>query len=193
MVSRRRLDPEARKREIVEAAQRLLARDGSAVRVDDVVAEAGAAKGTFYHYFPTWDDLLESLRDATMSDFDRRYPLPTERDGPIDWVDLMGRLSEVFVDFTLGQEKLHEVLFHGDFARRRPPGDNAVDRLTAIIRAAQEAGDFAELDPEPTARLVFALVHDAADAVSEGADRNRTLAALKTMLRRALAAHGDAR
>lgn len=190
MPARRRLDPEMRKQEIVEAAVRLLTRDGAAVRVEDVVAEAKAAKGTFYHYFPTWDDLLETLRDADLRKFDMRYPMPTERDGPIDWLELMDVLSAAFVDFTLGQEKLHDVLYHSDFTRRRPPKDNATVRIAAIIRAAQEAGDFVDLDPEPTGRLVFALMHDAADAVSDGADRARTLGALSVVLRRALGAQG---
>lgn len=186
MPPRRRLDPEARRQEIVEAARRLLTRDGAGVRVEDVVAEAKAAKGTFYHYFPTWDDLLESLRDTDLRSFDERYPMPTERDGPIDWLDLMDSLSAAFVSFTLGQEKLHDVLYHSDFTRRRPPKDNATARLTAIIRAAQEAGGFPGLDPEPSARLLFALIHEAADAVSGGADRAQTLAALRLILRRTL-------
>ena len=138
--------------------------------------------------------IRKDIRDVVPEDlrgFDARYPLPTERDGPIDWLDLMDSLSAAFVSFTLGQEKLHDVLYHSDFTRRRPPKDNAAARLTAIIRAAQEAGEFADLDPEPTGRLVFALVHDAADAVSEGADRARTLAELSVVLRRALGAQGD--
>ena len=59
---RRRLSPEARKLEIIEAAERLLQARGEHVRVEDVVREAGVAKGTFFLYFPTWDDLLEAIR-----------------------------------------------------------------------------------------------------------------------------------
>ncbi|MFN3514589.1 MAG: TetR/AcrR family transcriptional regulator [Phenylobacterium sp.] len=187
-MARRRLDPETRREEILAAAERLLIRDGAAVRVEDVAVEAGAGKGTFFHYFPSWDDLLEAVRTRTYARFDAHYQLPTEVDGPIDWLQVMDDVSAAFVSFTLGQERLHDVLFHSDFARRRPAADDAVRRVAAILRAAQEAGAFADLDPEPTARLVFALVHEAADAVGEGADRDRTLAALSVMLRRALAA-----
>ena len=66
---RRRLKPEARKLEIVEAAERLLQAGGGArVRVEDVVREAGVAKGTFFLYFPTLDDLLETTQPASMLD-----------------------------------------------------------------------------------------------------------------------------
>ncbi|WP_332767968.1 TetR/AcrR family transcriptional regulator [Phenylobacterium sp.] len=190
---RRRLDPAARRLEIIETAERLLARDGETVRVEDVVAAAGAAKGTFYHYFPTWDDLLDALRTRTFEHFDARYQLPTEVDGPIDWMRVLDELAAAFVGFTLGQERLHDVLFHSDFARRRPlPADqNATIRLAAVIRAGQEAGVFAGLDPEPTARLLFAVLHETADAVAEGEDCERSLAALQVVLRRALAARPE--
>jgi AcrR family transcriptional regulator len=55
---RRRLEPEVRRQEVIEAAEKLLTVNG----VEDIVHEAGAAKGTFYLYFPTWDDLLEAIR-----------------------------------------------------------------------------------------------------------------------------------
>ena len=53
------------------------------------ITHAGTHVDAPYHYFPTWDDLLESLREADLRDFDRRYPMPNERDGPIDWLALM--------------------------------------------------------------------------------------------------------
>ena len=95
--------------------------------------------------------------------------------------------------FTLGQARLHDVLFHSDFARRRPlpPQQSATTRLAAVIRAGQEAGDFVGLDPEPTARLLFAVLHETADAVAEGEDCERSLAALQVILRRALAARTE--
>jgi len=190
---RRRLDPAARRLEILETAERLLARDGESVRVEDVVAAAGAAKGTFYHYFPTWDDLLEALRTRTFERFDARYQLPSEVEAPLDWLRVLDELAAAFVAFTLGQARLHDVLFHSDFARRRPlpPQQSATTRLAAVIRAGQEAGDFVGLDPEPTARLLFAVLHETADAVAEGEDCERSLAALQVILRRALAARTE--
>jgi AcrR family transcriptional regulator len=86
---RRRLKPEARKLEIVEAAERLLQAGGARVRVEDVVREAGVAKGTFFLYFPSLDDLLETIRTRIVSEFDSLNPLPTEVEGPVDWPALV--------------------------------------------------------------------------------------------------------
>ncbi|WP_374470731.1 TetR/AcrR family transcriptional regulator [Phenylobacterium sp.] len=184
---RRRLAPEARKLEIVQAAERLLQAHGSRVRVEDVVREAGVAKGTFFLYFPTWDDLLETIRDRLVAEFDTNYPLPTEVDGPVEWPALVDTQAAAFIEHTLSRRGIGEAVFHSDFAERRPLADNAVVRLTAVIRAGQEAQAFGDVDPEPTARLIYAAIHEAADAVAEGGDRAAILAALQKMLRRTLA------
>ena len=184
---RRRLPPAARKLEIVEAAERLLQAHGSRVRVEDVVREAGVAKGTFFVYFPTWDDLLETVRGRLVSEFDTANPLPTELDGPVDWPRLVDAQACAFIDFTLTRRGFGDAVFHSDFAERRPLADNGIARLTAVIRAGQEAEAFGPVDPEPTARLLFAAIHEAADAIAGGADRAATLAALKSLLRRTLA------
>ena len=184
---RRRLQPEARKLEIVEAAERLLQAHGPRVRVEDVVREAGVAKGTFFLYFPTWDDLLETVRERLVSTFDSAHPPPTELDGPIDWPSLVESQAAAFIDYTLARRTIGEVIFHSEFAQRRPLADNGVQRLSAVIRAGQAAGAFGPVDPEPTARLMFAAIHEAADAVAEGADRTAVVAALQRLLRRALA------
>lgn len=184
---RRRLRPEARKLEILEAAERLLSARGSQVRVEDVVREAGIAKGTFFLYFPTWDDLLETVRDRVIAEFNAAYPLPAGLDGFVDWPGLMEWLACAFIDFSLSRRGLGEAIFHSDFAERRPLADNRISQLTTMIRTGQEAGAFGSVDPEPTARLLFAAVHAAADAIAGGADREPMLAALKSLLRRTLA------
>jgi AcrR family transcriptional regulator len=184
---RRRLHPEARKLEIVEAAERLLQAQGSQVRVEDVVREAGVAKGTFFLYFPTWDDLLETVRQRLVAEFDAAYPLPTEVAGPVDWPAVVDWQAAAFIDFAAARQGIGQALFHSDFTERRPLADNGIVRLCAVIRAGQEAGAFASVDPEPTARLMFAAIDDAARAIAHGADRAAMLAALRTLLRRALA------
>jgi len=184
---RRRLSPEARKLEIVEAAERLIQAHGQQVRVEDVAREAGVAKGTFFLYFPTWDDLLEAIRERLVAAFDAANPQPTEVEGPIDWPALVEEQAIAFIDYTISRRTVGEAIFHSEFAQRRPLADNGVMRISAVIRAGQEAGAFGPVDPDATARLMFAAVHEAADAVADGADRAAILAALSTLLRRTLA------
>ena len=183
---RRRLQPEARKLEIVEAAERLMQVQGADVRVEDVVREAGVAKGTFFLYFPTWDDLLATIRDRLVAEFDTLHPMPSP-EGLVDWPRLLETQAVAFIDFTLARRGFGAAIFHSDFAERRPFADNAVVRVSAVIRAGQAARAFGRVDPEPTARLLFAVIHEASDAIAGGADREAMLAALRDLLRRALA------
>ena len=184
---RRRLRPEARRAEIVEAAERLLQAHGSQVRVEDVVREAGVAKAAFRLEFPTRDDLLEAVRERLVAEFDAAHPLPTEVQGPVDWPALVDRQAEAFIDFALARRGIGEAVFHSDFAERRPLALDAILRLSAIVRAGQEAEAFGPVDPEPTARLMYAAVDAAADAVAGGNDREAVLAALRRLLRGTLA------
>lgn len=185
--ARRRLQPEARKREIVEAAERLLQAHGDQVRVEDVVREAGVAKGTFFLYFPSWDDLLITIRDRLVAEFEATYALPTEAEGPVDWPAVLDDLARVYIDFAAARQGIGRALFHSDFTERRPLGISGVQQLAAVIRAGQEAGAFAPVDPDPTARLLFSALDEAARAVAAGDDRAATLGALQTLVRRALA------
>jgi AcrR family transcriptional regulator len=185
---RRRLQPEARRHEIICAAERLLKVHDGAVRVDDVVREAGAAKGTFYLYFPTWDDLLKTLRRRIFLAFERAHPIPQHPDPSLDWLGAVDELAEAFVDAVGELGGLHEAVFHSDFAQRRPipAAEHPINRLAALIRLGQNIAAFAEVDPEPTARLLFAVIHETADAVAGGEDRERALAAMHHVLRRML-------
>lgn len=185
---RRRLEPEVRRQEIIDAAERLLKRHGPDVRVEDVVREADAAKGTFYLYFPTWDDLLETIRGRIVEAFDEAHPFHVEGNAGVDWLQLVDGLAVAFVDAIVAMGGLHTVLWHTDFARRRPSSeaDDPINRLTSILRAGQEAGTFADVDVRLAGRLLFAVIHETADALARGEDRERALRAMRWILRRAL-------
>lgn len=185
---RRRLKPEARRLEIIEAAERLLRAAGPAVRVDDVVHEANAAKGTFYLYFPAWDDLLEALRARIFEAFDAAHPEPGAVGAGADWQTELEDYAEAFVDAAIAMGGIHDVIFHSDFAQRRPAsgGVDTIRRLELLIRAGQAAGAFAVFETAPVARLLFAVMHETLDTIVAGRDRQQALAAMRFVLRRIL-------
>jgi len=187
-VPRRRLTPEARRLEILEAAEKLLRRDGTAVRVEDIVAEAGASKGTFFVCFATWDDMLDAVRARLGPEYAKRVPPVPDPAIPRDWTRVLPDLAAAVVDFVLSMDKLHEVLFHSAFtlARPLPPERKPAAHIAAVLRAGQAAGAFPALDNEAAANLIFAMIHETADAVAAGADRERMSGALDAMLRRAV-------
>ncbi|MET7685592.1 TetR/AcrR family transcriptional regulator [Streptomyces sp. NPDC005423] len=71
------------RRNILDAAQRIMAHKGySAVGLNEVLAEAGVPKGSFYHYFSSKDAfgeaLLKSYFDAYLADMDRVLAQPSQ-------------------------------------------------------------------------------------------------------------------
>jgi AcrR family transcriptional regulator len=189
---RRRLKPNMRREEILAAAEKLLKRQGTAVRVEDVVAEAKAAKGTFYAYFATWDDLLVEIRKRKVAELEH-VAAPLLAFGPAtDWPKVLPALAAILIDFIVASGGLHDALFHSAFTRNRPEPAAArlAARFAAILNAGMEAGAYARLDPEPTGALISAIIHEAADQIIAGAERKRTLAALDEALHRLVFAAG---
>jgi AcrR family transcriptional regulator len=187
--ARRRLTVDLRRQELLEAAERVLRQKGLKARVEDIVREAGAAKGTFYLYFSSWDDLLASLKARLYARFDERYPELRQLTVEANWRDVLANLAEGFVDFTLDLGGLHEAIFHSESAQRRPAleKNDAPFQIAHLLRIGQAAGAvWADIDPNSTALLVFAVLHETADAIVAGADRALSMTTLRQFLRNAL-------
>jgi len=62
-------EPEERKKEILDAAERLFAARGyGAATVNDILDAVKIAKGTFYYYFKSKEDVLDALIDRRISE-----------------------------------------------------------------------------------------------------------------------------
>ncbi|GAB3126371.1 hypothetical protein GCM10027160_49930 [Streptomyces calidiresistens] len=60
----RRADAERNRRAIIEAANAVLAEQGSAVDVREIARRSGVGMGTLYRHFPTKDDLLRTVLEG---------------------------------------------------------------------------------------------------------------------------------
>jgi AcrR family transcriptional regulator len=186
---RRRLAPESRRLEILEAAVRVLrARGPAGCRVEDITTEAGTAKGNFYRYFPTWDDLLLAVRDHVLDsyreDLARRYANADR----INWWTAADEEIDRFLDFQLSLGGLHQAIFHGPAAQARRIDEerSAVAMLAWFLTAGISAGAFGALDVEVIARLIFDVLHGAADAIAAGMDDQRVRMAIRHVVHRTL-------
>lgn len=180
---RRRLAPDARRAELIAAAINVLKQHGNAARVQDVTAAANASKGTFYLYFPSWDDMLVAVRDHLLDDYAvgiRSRMADTNR---AEWLALLDQECVHFIDFITKQWSLHEAVFHGPIAGRPIDDERSATRLISeLLRAGIEAGAFASVDIEPSSRLIFSALHGAADAIRQGGDRDRFIRSLRQLL-----------
>jgi AcrR family transcriptional regulator len=184
--ARRRLTPAVRRAELIDAAFRVLKQHGSvASRVEDVTTAAGAAKGTFYLYFPSWDDLLVAVRDRILDEYATAVRARFAEPRRVNWWALLAAECGCFVDFVLELGALHDAIFHGPIADRPIDDARSATRLIAeTLRGGIAAGAFAPVDIEPSAQLFFAVLHTSADAIAQGGDRGRFLQALQQLLHR---------
>jgi len=157
-------------------------------RVEDITAEAGTAKGNFYRYFPTWDDLLVAVRDHVVDSYGEELARRFVGLDPIDWSRAMDEEIDRFLDFQLGLGGLHQAIFHGPAAQARPVEEHrsAVSMLAWLVSAGISDGAFAPVDVEAVAPLIFELLHGAADAIASGLDDERVRRATHHIVRRTL-------
>ena len=184
--------PDRRRAQLIEAARTLFeSRPPNEVSVADIAATAGLAKGTFYIYFASRDELLDALR----AEFAERaaqqlelVPLPAEAAA---WPAFLDRLVDATIDIFVAHRTLHELLADAPHDHRSGPAemptvDRVVDRLHGMLAAGVAAGALRTGD-EIAASLLLELLHAAGHLASEdAADVDRVRATTRELVRGAL-------
>lgn len=183
--------PEDRRQDLLDAGLRVLVERGRDATVAEIADVAGVAKGTFYLYFGSKDDLVLALRDRLTAAFVDDVMAGWDTGDAADWWRVIDRTVEKLIDFLLENRDVHEVLFHG------VPGTNAVSAgqldtwtlMTGFVRQGVAAGVFAVSDPEVMVTLLFSAVHGAVDAAFERreVDRQRLVGAARELVHKTLA------
>jgi AcrR family transcriptional regulator len=183
--------PADRRRDLLDAGLKVLAaKGGPATTVADIAAEAGVAKGTFYLYFDSKDDLLVALRDRITADFLARIAHEVGGGGALDWWGIVDRYVEGVIDFLLDHAEVHQAVWHsGPDPRTTRSALDTYDLISGLIEQGVAEGLFAVSDPPLAAILLFSALHGLADDafIVSRADRDRIVAAGKELVHKALA------
>jgi AcrR family transcriptional regulator len=143
-------DPAARRAELLDAAERVVARDGATLTIAQVAAEAGYARTAVYAVFPDLPALVDGLAERRMegviaaADTILAQPLPGQR--------LLRALVQLMCDVVDGNPNLHHLLMQvmrSDDPRptaARPFFSRSADWATAVFEALLRAVD---ADPAP--------------------------------------------
>jgi len=192
-------DPQERRSELVDAAERLfLERGFESTAVSDIVKAVNVAQGTFYCYFKTKTDVLQAVAGKTVAGLLTQVREIVNRSDTnacqqlADTVNLIFQLEPAdrrLLDFLHMETNLH--LHH------RVMQETLV-RLTPlilhIVNAGVVQGRFKVAQPaETTALILGAMVHvfHAPGFLDEGKRAERTAAALEHLLTRTLGAKPD--
>lgn len=166
-----------RRTDLLDAAEELVLRDGvDALRIDDVTAGAGVAKGTFYLHFATKDELVAALAERYVRRFvDRQRDAA---DGVVG-IERIERWLVAGIDSYGTDIRLHDVLFRHQSRSVHSGHNEAVEALRELL---VETADLP--DPDATALLLYHALHGAADHLLHApADRDRVVAELLRLCR----------
>jgi AcrR family transcriptional regulator len=151
---RRTLPAEVRIDDLMTAAADLFIANGiEATTIDGIVARAGVAKGTFYHYFATKADVVLALRNRFTEEF-VKHAAEAMKACPADDhpARLLAWLSGT-VEIYLANYQLHDMVFH-DFTRSQRQSrekDAVIAQLMALLEGGRKEGIWQFSDARTTA------------------------------------------
>ena len=167
---------ERRRGEFLDAAQRLIASEGYAqMSVQDVLNEAGASRGAFYHYFEAKHDLLAAVVDRFAAAVGALLE-PIAADAELSAPE---QLRRVYAELSTptGQEREQLVatlrVWYSDGNALVRQGFRAaiVERLAGVLRRivarGMREGGFAAPDPDRAGLIVATLLQDLNDALAD--------------------------
>jgi AcrR family transcriptional regulator len=150
----------------MSAAERLfLAQGFGQTTVEQITAAAEVAKGTFYLYFKSKDDLRTALGDRFASDHLARIKTAVARKSSDDWKGKLAAWASASIAFYLDSIKLHDVLF---YEGRSPTREGLVDNivithLAEMLRGGAAARAWSVEDPRSAAVFLFSGIHGVVD------------------------------
>jgi AcrR family transcriptional regulator len=168
-----------RRDELLRSAERLfIERGAAATSIDDIAAGAEVAKGTFYLYFASKEEMVAALREEFGRVACASISTAVARCGRTDWQGKLAAWVEAGVDSYLERLRLHDALFHEAGLHRHRgagKGDNSVVRdLAALLAAGNAAGAWSVEEPVVTAMLLYHALHGAVDqAIARHTEKQR--------------------
>jgi AcrR family transcriptional regulator len=169
--------PEERREDLMNAAQKLFIENGvAATTIDQIAAGAQIAKGTFYLYFSSKEDVLAALRLRFVGDYLDGIKSAVAQRPEGDWRGRLAGWVKAGVAGYIDTHALHDVVFHEPHHRpdERAPGISApetVQNLAALLAAGTAAQAWSVEDPAFTALALFHALHGAVHDTLSGQSR----------------------
>jgi AcrR family transcriptional regulator len=158
--------PEERRNELMDAAQGLFLKQGvGATTIEQITAEADVAKGTFYLYFASKEDVRASLGERFAQKHLQVIKTAIADGTDDDWRGKLATWIRATVTFYLDSIRLHDMLFYESRSPTREGlVDNIViDHLADLLQAGAAAKAWSVESPRSAAVFLFSGIHAAVD------------------------------
>lgn len=153
----------------MNAARRLFLKQGvAATTIEEITVGAGVAKGTFYLYFSSKENVLAALGERFAEGLLAGIKAAVAERTQEDWAGKLAAWAKAGATGYLDSIQLHDIAFHGS----RPPTrkgregmvDNIViDHLCVLLRDGMDAGAWRIDDPRFMAVSLFSALHGVVD------------------------------
>lgn len=143
----------ATKQKILDVAEKLINEKGfEAVSVDDIVNDCGVAKGTFYHYFKSKDDILTYVMRSPYEQLKQEYEqseglpqLERLRQFIINWFTMVDKFN---LHFSRQSFRLYvEPDARGEFGGEITHMDMGMELVRGCLQAAVSSGELSADTP----------------------------------------------
>jgi AcrR family transcriptional regulator len=169
--------PEERRDELMTAAQGLFLEQGVApTTIEQITSRADVAKGTFYLYFSSKENLIAALGERFAQAHLASIKAAVAERANDDWIGRLATWAGACADFYFNSIALHDILFYESRSLTREGlVDNIViDHLSELLQAGVVASAWSVSDPRFTAVFLFSGLHGAVDdAVTKEKKINR--------------------
>ena len=192
--ARRTESEPVRRAQLLKAARKVFRAKGyDGASVDEIVREAGVAKGTFYLYFPSKRDAAVSLRDGLMEIMAQE--VAAAMGSRTSFEDRLESLIAASFKVARKNADLFRLAFigadetHPEMHSESKEHASFLRAITALFRDAVEAGEMEAMDPEIAARLAIGLLQHAmieAFVFGEGEESDRLEQGVSALLLNAL-------
>lgn len=136
---------EQRKQELLKIAYKMFIEKGyDNTSVDEIIAEAGIAKGTYYYYFPSKEDTLEAVIDMMITE-----EVANAKGVVASQMPIPQKVAAVIYSLRPGQEEQNiaqvvesneNIILHEKLNKRLI--EEAVPLLSEVVREGNRAGVF---------------------------------------------------
>lgn len=159
---------EVRLDELMAAAEQLfLAQGVEATTINQIVELAQVAKGTFYHYFASKNEMLDALGNRYTEQFMLSLEQAVAQCAPDDWADRLRVWIHANVETYVATFRTHDIVYtnHHHHDRANQAKNAILDQLLDIIEGGTAAGVWAPQQPRVVALLIYSGVHGATDDI----------------------------
>ncbi|NPV43680.1 MAG: TetR/AcrR family transcriptional regulator [Firmicutes bacterium] len=181
-MSREVKEYEVRKKEILDTAQCLFLQKGyNRISIQDIIDTVGIAKGTFYHYFDSKEQLMKEIVGRIIEQAVKIYSSVAD-DNTVNALEKMNAIFKKIWDWRMGNRELtvlrcffQEASLNNQiwYYLREKSIQKTTPILSKIITQGVNEGLFINDYPEETGEIIINLIFDLKEVIGKFLSNNR--------------------